>query len=373
VYRRRREIGARLQELGKREKEWVKPLRGRRGPLRGRDIDVRFGRGFPHLLFMTAGLFLERAEEIFCQAPITELCLYDVRDTEVEPLIHSPGLAKVTSLHLAAGQDEPIPLGRVGLSEHLGGLEELWFWTSVLTADEVSILADAPALAGLKRLGISGEAASPNNVIEGDALQRLTGSRRLRHLEQFHLGGARLDSDALAALAASPVFARLTSLTLGNGSLAPEGLRALASAASAPGLRNLNLESSRLGGDEGVAVLARSDSWPALRRLNLYDTDLGPDGALALADSPALDPVTYLSLGSNWVGDVGARALAASPHVANLRFLDLDRCDITAEGARALADSPFLGKLRSLRMGDNRFQTKGRTILRERFGDVVEF
>jgi uncharacterized protein (TIGR02996 family) len=398
VYRRRREIRTRLQELSKREKEWLRPLRARRGPLRGRDVYVHFKRGFPHRVSMPAALFLVRMEEIFRRAPIGELYLDDIGTAELERLIHTPGRARVTSLHLSARRgNEPVPLGRLGLSEHLGNLEELRFSMRALTPGEASVLADAPTLAGLKILGVSGQDHASSSM-EGDALQRLAGSQHLRGLEAFRLYGARLDGDALGALARSPVFARITALTLCGGSLATEGLRALARAAfrerlqglslwgnhldaaamrtlasapPAPALRTLDLQMNRIG-NEGADVLTRSDSWPTLRRLILNSNAIGPDGARALGGSPALDNATELDLNDNPIGDAGARVLAASPHLAALRTLYLCSCDITAEGARALADSTHLENIRSLAMFSNRLG-KGRKILRDRFGDVVMF
>jgi uncharacterized protein (TIGR02996 family) len=402
AYRRRREIEARLKELGKREKEWLEPLRGRRGPLRGRDVEVHFHRGFPHRLTTHAALFLERAPEVFRKTPIAELHLKYIRDAELEQLIHTPGLARVTSLHLSARRDDPVALGRLGLSEHLRNLQELELSTRTLTPGEASLLADAPALAGLKRLDIYVE-HPPHGSIEGDALQRLAGSRQLRDLEAFSLSHARLDGDTLGALAGSPLFARLLRLSLSGGLsrelLAPGGLQALvraplmerlealnlgsnrldaagvsvlASVPSAPALRTLGLHANPIG-DEGVAVLARSASWPALRWLNLQYTGIGPEGARALADSPHLDTLTDLFLNRNPIGDAGARALAASPHLAGLRSLDLGRCQITAEGARALAESPYLGNLHSLELWENHLEVNDRKMLHDRFGDVVRF
>jgi Ran GTPase-activating protein (RanGAP) involved in mRNA processing and transport len=58
----------------------------------------------------------------------------------------------------------------------------------------------------------------------------------------------------------------------------------------------------------------------------------------ALAASPHLARLTYLSLKENSISEEGAAALAASPHLANLTFLNLNNNYIGAEGAAALRE-----------------------------------
>jgi uncharacterized protein (TIGR02996 family) len=229
------------------------------------------------------------------------------------------------------------------------------------TAADFAALANTPHLANLKRLGINGggdrdavglaKALRPPlevlgfsggwvtaRLVEAVAAVRVPGLRWLGFASNARLGAA-----AGEALGGSPLLEDVESLHLG-------------------GVRDLGAAGVR-------ALLARG--CPRLRELGLAGCHVGPEGAVALAESPAMSRVTRLDLGWNDIGDRGVAALASSPNAAALSYLTLNGNEISRAGAEALVRSTHLDKLEVLELGLNPIDATGQKALKKRFGNRV--
>jgi uncharacterized protein (TIGR02996 family) len=176
-----------------------------------------------------------------------------------------------------------------------------------------------------------------------DLLQTLLSSAVLDGLVSLELAKTGLQLATTVALAQSPHLNRLTSLLLYECGIGVEGGRALAGSSHLHRLRQLNLGGNRLG-DEGV---------------------------IALAGSPLLEKVETLSLWKNAITDRGIEAFLRTPR-PSLTTLWLNRNGISDAGARLLADRSTLPDLSELLLTDNPLTDKGRSMLRERFGNGVQ-
>jgi uncharacterized protein (TIGR02996 family) len=216
--------------------------------------------------------------------------------------------------------------------------------------------------------------------LEEDALVRLWGAVRLRHLQLFNLAfeldqmdgrlgetlaGLRsltVDGSAtdagLAALARSGGFSSLTGLLMSQGGLGPSSAGLIASSPVFSRLSLLDLSTNELG-DEGAAALARGGSLRGLTELHLSETELGPEGLGEMIRSGMLRNVRTLALDGNSLGDEGARLLAESEDLQALQALSLHSCELTCRGAEALARSPHLGGLLELVLSFNTIEDRG--------------
>jgi uncharacterized protein (TIGR02996 family) len=137
-------------------------------------------------------------------------------------------------------------------------------------------------------------------------------------------------------------------------------------AMSGPGnLTGLELLCIRDGADDGAIRALGEVQWPRLACLAIHEVwrrpPLGyaeawapllltPAAVHALADSPLLSRLEYLSLWGDWLGDDELLALARSPRVAGLKFLyPWPRRDSWA-GLRGLLESPHLAGLTHLNL-----------------------
>jgi uncharacterized protein (TIGR02996 family) len=94
---------------------------------------------------------------------------------------------------------------------------------------------------------------------------------------------------------------------------------------------------------------------------------------LRLGKCPHLSRLLTLDLSYNRLRDEGPAYLATSPYLKGLIALDLTRARVGDEGARALARSPYLRSLESLCLRENPITEQGRSLLRQRFGERVQF
>jgi uncharacterized protein (TIGR02996 family) len=352
-----------------------------------------FHRGFFDRLSTTASDFLKRGGSFFAASPLTEVQLRNVRG-RAPRLAASPLLGRLTTLCLYDSDLTPDDLHALGASPHLGNLRALALSRPVLNAEHAQALAGWSALPRLRRLQFS---ARTNHALE--ALAGVPG--RLAALRSLQIGGAAGAAAFRALREAAPELEHLHVL---GTDVAPEHLEALA---AQPALRSLHIYncgadgladaeltgklsslrlSSVLLSSRALSSLARGPRLASLRRLSVGYVDLGPeagrflataplgalvrldldavrldaDAARALASSPRLAGLRWLSLSGNaLLGDDGARAVASSPHLGGLIYLDLGGCGVGPAGAVALAASPNLARLLALRLRQNPLGDEG--------------
>jgi hypothetical protein len=384
---------ARVQSLAKKYKSaWGAPLRGRKGPLRGRECFFHFKRGFPDSAHAPAERLIAEGDTLFRLAPITYVDAKDVTPENIGPLLACPWLANARSLTLNGSyKDGPRPEWEV-LADcpHLKNLTYLWLYRGRLSRAGGARLAAANPFPRLRQYQMSESEL-------GDAgLAGLLDGPAFGQLEEVYLHRCGVETGGAEVLGNSPGLAGITKLSLPNQPLPVEAVRAVTAGRFWPNLRELVLWSCELG-DEGAAALDAAGP-TQLRVLKLSGNQIAPLGLRTLAAGPILRTVEVLDLGSNFIWDSGARTLAAAPHLGNLRRLHLGCCgigpagakalascpslsglrwltlhsnSILADGALALADSPHLGNLEYLSLSNIR--GKARQRLMERFGDAVRF
>lgn len=326
---RRTELADRHTELHpKVATDWV-------ARLGGLAAGVEFRRGVPDAVTVATDDFLSYGDELFRLAP----CVRRVRLTDaagrVPRLARCPTLARVRELDLFGADLGNAGVGQLVESAYLGGLDALDLGFNGLDFAGVRALARASTLPNLRELALN-----DNRQVTGEAV---------------------------SALADSPFFAGLRALDLSGNDVNDTGVRALVESRSLTRLTGLKLADNPVG-DAGLAVLAGS---PLFRRvlardprLDLRATGIGPDGAAALARSPALKAAVTLDLTRNFLGDDGVRALLAGPHLDGVRVLRLGQNQITDAGAAAILTAlSRLPHLRRLDVSGNRLTRLGIEML----------
>jgi uncharacterized protein (TIGR02996 family) len=264
-------------------------------------------------------------------------------------LAEAPALAGLRRLAVSlegARDEDLVPLVT---SPRLARLEDLHLGPDGRLGDAVLLaLADCPGRASLRRLSVETTSLSPEAVAALAASPHLTGLRDLTLRLAKGSGSAVGD-----ALADSPLLARLTRLTLycDPGTPGEAGALALAGSQACAGLRELNLQ-GHLVTPGTAAALSSSSHLGSLEVLRLCGA-LGDDGLAALVAGQGLPSVCCLDLGSNGIGPAGLKALAASPHLPGLRVLLLLNNPLGA-GAAELGTSAHLGRLEVLDLSRTR-------------------
>jgi hypothetical protein len=118
----------------------------------------------------------------------------------------------------------------------------------------------------------------------------------------------------------------------------------------------------------GAPVLAALCASPQLRDLEvlyLFQQEFGARCAAMVAAGPFRN-LRELWISGEPIGDEGAIALANAPALATLRTLSLSRCKLGDAGAIALASSPHLAKLERLDVWNNSFGPAAMDALRAR-------
>jgi len=211
------------------------------GPLAALPLDVRFERGFIASATLSAGTFLQHADELFRQAPLRELCLKELQ-----------------------GQ-----LAAVANCAHLNRLARLFLTFNHLNAVDIQSLAASPHLRNLTTLNLG------HNRIGDAGLTALAKSAGLPSLQQLWLAKNDIGDEGANVLAASPLLARLKTLRLNGNRLGDAGVQALA-AANTMRLEGLNLSGNHFG-DAGALALCRSLNLNQLHWLLVKKVELGTE------------------------------------------------------------------------------------------------
>ena len=370
---------------------------------------VRFDRGLPTHLDLTARLLLRHGKRLRREVPYTFLRLRNCKgvleeivnagllegvrgldisfnsltDGELVYLFRSPGLANLRYLELAHIRFGPQAAEALATSRSLAGLRHLNVWWCLpdvgralaapgctltnltrlqigntdLGPDEVAALVAAPATAGLRDVEFSYNRFGP------DAAGSIAAAPGLARLRRLSMWGCHIGDVGLTALAGSPHLRSLEYLGLHDNEIGRAGAAALGRSPVAGPLRTLELSDNPIG--DGMIALVSGGQLASLERLNLSagyrgGSDLTTAGVEALARSPVLASLRDLNFyGHEGFGPAAGEALAGSPAVARLERLDLGRCNLGPPGGAAIARSPHFARLRYLRLSRNRIGSAG--------------
>lgn len=232
--------------------------------------------------------------------------------------------------------------------------------------DPLTSLARSKRLERITRLSLHVDGAAFGPL--GDLL----GASRWKHLRSLLIDGRPFDRHHVRIVANSPALAGLRHLSLSCNPLCVEGAEALAESPYLTKLEVLNLPGCGIG-EAGLRALASAPGLRHLRELNLPQNRLDNGSASAIIASRHFKRLRSLGLFGNHLGDAGARALAHGRNLESLSKLDLGLNRIGPTGGRALADSPFLTHLNSLYLGGNRVGEDPIALcaLKTRFGEKV--
>lgn len=318
------------------ESDWL-------GPHGKRLQNYCFRRGFLDYIRLTAGQFLDNAEELFRLGPIRAVLLSETRDVTHALASFSP-LSQVSLLALMGNdlccEDLRVLCG----SPHLNHLTGLDLFHNHLDTEAIRVLRQAPFFPRLDSLSLGSN-------IGATAVEYLVDVPESVQLKKLDLKFNTLGAAGVQALTSNRAFyCGLTHLNLSRCDISTAGARALAHAGGQ--LKELQLNNNPIG-DDGVQELAESPALASLTTLRLRRTGLGSVVGTALASSRFLRGLTTLSLANNRLGYLGARELASSQGLSQLTFLNLEGNEIGDEGVRALVSSPQLANLKSLFLGVN--------------------
>lgn len=158
---------------------------------------------------------------------------------------------------------------------------------------------------------------------------------------------------APAFLSASPFLTELRELGLAGHDIGDEGVFALLNSPSWKPLSRLDLSYNRIT-DAGLEALARSPHMAGLKRLDLLGNEITDRGLEALANSPYITGLNHLNLANNSCSEKGLAALLRSPNVARMRDINLAHStEVPGEAiVKAIAESPYLTRLNFLTLSD---------------------
>lgn len=212
------------------------------GPLARLPLDVRFERGFIASATLSAGIFLQHADELFQQAPLREICLKELQ-----------------------GQ-----LAEVAACVHLNQVERLFLTFNHLDVGDILSLTASPYLRNLTTLNLG------HNRLGDAGLIALAQSAGLPSLQHLWLAKNDIGDEGAIALAASPLLTQLKTLRLNGNRLGAASVQALAASANVTNLEGLNLSGNTFG-DAGALALARSPYLSQLQWLLVKKVELGKE------------------------------------------------------------------------------------------------
>lgn len=218
------------------------------------------------------------------------------------------------------------------------------------TQDVDGLRANAPRLAHLRALEVSGSLGLGDAILELGALsnlehlalqQRTYGSgtatlsirkllaaphlQKLRALSRY---GYTLSADDLDALASCDQPLRF--LRLQYAGMKPAFGAKLAKVAARKKLERLDLKYNVLGPKAAVALFANGGDWSALEVLDFSANEIGPRGVAAICGADVRSKAEFLSsvrvLNAESIADAEYGPLFACPHLGSLEILGLGGC-----------------------------------------------
>jgi Ran GTPase-activating protein (RanGAP) involved in mRNA processing and transport len=263
---------------------------------------------------------------------------------DIEALIASPYLDRLTSVELHGNGLELPAIRALSEASHLTSMEQLSISGENITDEGVEVLL-AGKLRPLCQLDLEA------NALSDDALIRLARAASTSALATLAFHGNAIGDEGLSALAQSKHLSKLTTLVGSYNQVGAAGLSALFQTELLPELAVLRLARNHCG-DAGVETIVSSSRFARVRELNLSENQLSFDAVKALAESPHVGRLEVLALGYNDLDVASARSIASSPSLLRLRSLGVAGSKIGPEGAAILARAPWTA-LQTLDLRDN--------------------
>jgi uncharacterized protein (TIGR02996 family) len=207
------------------------------------------------------------------------------------------------------------------------------------------------------------------NEISEEGFRAIARSKGLAKLRYLDLSVNHTDdATAYAEVINSANLANLTVLCMGGSETVGLDTKVLAKPGRRPSLRVLDLDDTHMS-DSAAQALAVCPAVRGLWYLDLSDTKLSSTGLEVLLKGPDLDHLAFLTLAHNHLDVKAARAIAnmAPP---SLQWLALYGNPLTPNGLAALADSPNLGGLNYLSVS-GAATSKGFKKLKKLFGKAL--
>lgn len=174
-------------------------------------------RGFPEKIEITADGFLEYAEQLFDEAPYTELHLRDCSTEQILAIADSHYLSRISKLNMSGNLFEPASTKALFTSPHLCNLTTLTMGSCGIGDDGAKALSASSALQNLTALELRG------CWIGDEGAKALADSQHLRNLRNLDLEDNYITSEGTTSLAASPLFPQLSKLSLKDNRISNEG------------------------------------------------------------------------------------------------------------------------------------------------------
>jgi uncharacterized protein (TIGR02996 family) len=279
-----------------------------------------------------------------------------ITDAGARRLADTPAFARLRRLGLA----DCAELGASGLratleSPHLAALEEVGLDAA---SELVGVLADSPRLGQLRGLTVARWSRSRRNSLDAAEWLRLARRPDLT-LKRFRLSYDAITDVGLAALLAAPGLAGLEELSVAwVARTGGEASAALRRSAIGPRLAILHWQDGRTDAEPLV-------SWPGLRGLSAWGFGFGEcSGKFApvLASPHFPRGLTRLSPGIVLLED-DLLAMANCLDLAGLTSLAPSDCEWTLEAMEAVLHSPYLRNLEALHLGSESYRTDSLLLL----------
>ncbi|KAG2379506.1 hypothetical protein C9374_006623 [Naegleria lovaniensis] len=166
------------------------------------------------------------------------------------------------------------------------------------------------------------------NFLDWNACKHLANCERLQNLTCLNISNNNISDEGLSQLSAGTTLTKLVALDLSGNSISSLSIEKFRCSSIFSQLTELDVSFNNLK-DQGVNLLLchnNSNNWPNLTKLVMCRISMTCEGARAIANSPVLKQIKYLSLSFNSIQDEGLQALSNSNHFASpslLTHLDL--------------------------------------------------
>ncbi len=357
----------------------------------------QFRRGMVEQLELTAGQFVDSADELFARYPLRALrltgldkhlpsflacnatarlveldlrrCLMGAKALQL--LVDSPQLSNLGTLRMDQLDPTEWKISAIARSSSLSRLRCLYINNTVLDYQSFAALVTSQLGQNLTELSIAATDLSDsdfaslcysdvfpnlrrldisrNESLPSDSLQSLFDSRRFRQLEHLSLADCDLSSDDMSYLGRLSGPTELRSLNVDAANLQGRAAKEFAGSSCLHGLVRLSAARCQLAGD-GLKQVLETGTWHTLRWLDLSNNGLDATAARHLATSDLAQQLTHLNLSHNHIGDDGLATIAGSTSLSKLNELNVTASGIGQRGLELLVRSDTLNRLTELRI-----------------------
>jgi uncharacterized protein (TIGR02996 family) len=250
-------------------------------------------------------------------------------------LANTPRPSRLQTLDLSGNTIGIAGVRALAGSPHLAGLRQLSLRSCRLSTAAVKVLASSFG-DSLRSLTLG------RNPIGHEGAEHLAQAPRLAGLRELEVSGCGLTAWSVKALTWSPHLVGLRTLCFGEDALGDDALLALGACPARPHLKTLSLRGCGLT-DDGLGSVRSWANLPALVHLDLAINNIGDMGARRLADSPLLQKLVHLDLSNTAVTSEGVRVILASERGRRLQSLALESVSLDDE-TRAMVRARFFGQ-----------------------------